>query len=199
MTTGVSQEEALNRLKASIEQMVTLPPDLGREFIGMCTVKRLAAKTDLVLQGELCNDIYFIVNGLTRSLIVDVEGVEHTIHFSLEGQYVTEYSAFLNETTATKGIQTLEPTTVVVMPRAAILWGYKHLPMGDRLGRYIAEGYFKYFDHRLSSQYLLSPAERYEQINTIFPGIQNRVPQHMIASYLGISPVHLSRLKKQSR
>ena len=199
MTTPVSQEEALKMLQASIEQLITLPTDLGREFVGMSAVKRLAAKADLVIQGEPCNDIYFIVNGLTRSLIVDVEGVEHTIHFSLEGQYVTEYSAFLNETTATKGIQTLEPTTVVVMPRAAILWGYEHLPMGDRLGRYIAEGYFKYFDHRLSSQYLLSPAERYAQINAIFPGIQNRVPQHMIASYLGISPVHLSRLKKRSR
>jgi hypothetical protein len=66
------------------------------------------------------------------------------------------------------------------------------------MGRVIAEFYFIYFDNRLKNNYAYSATERYATISAVFPDIHNRVPQHMIASYLGISPVHLSRLKKHS-
>lgn len=82
------------------------------------------------------------------------------------------------------------------MPRIAVDWGYKNLRQGERLGRLIAEYYFIYQDNRLKDLYAKTPKERYDSITEVFPNIHNRVPQHMIASYLGISPVHLSRLKK---
>jgi len=65
------------------------------------------------------------------------------------------------------------------------------------LGRLLAELYFSFHDDRIKRSYALSPKERYSGIEEIFPGILSRVPQHMIASYLGISSVHLSRLKNQ--
>jgi hypothetical protein len=100
------------------------------------------------------------------------------------------------KTAATNSIQALENTQVIVMPRNAIEWGYQNLSQGDKLGRLIAEYYFVYFDNRLKNQYLYTAAQRYENITKVFPNIHNRVPQHMIASYLGVSPVHLSRLKR---
>lgn len=66
------------------------------------------------------------------------------------------------------------------------------------MGRLIAEWYFIYKDTRIKNLYALTPKERYDQITDVFPNIHNRVPQHMIASYLGITAVHLSRLKKQA-
>jgi len=84
------------------------------------------------------------------------------------------------------------------MPRSAIEWGYRELKQGDRLGRLIAEFYFIYQDNRINNQYIRSPKERYNSISQVFPNIHNRVPQHMIASYLGITPIHLSRLKKEN-
>lgn len=98
---------------------------------------------------------------------------------------------------ANNNIQAIEKTEVVVMPRMVIEWGYTNLKQGDKMGRLIAEYYFIYFDNRLKNQYLYTPAQRYENISKVFPNIHNRVPQHMIASYLGVSPVHLSRLKKE--
>jgi len=88
---------------------------------------------------------------------------------------------------------------VIVLPRQVIDWGYQHLAQGDKMGRLIAEYYFIYFDNRLKNQYVFTPAQRYENISKVFLNIHNRVPQHMIASYLGVSPVHLSRLKKELR
>jgi CRP-like cAMP-binding protein len=94
-------------------------------------------------------------------------------------------------------IQALEDSEVVIMPRLAIEWGYLNLQQGDKLGRAIAEYYFMYNDNRIKTLYTQTPKERYDHIDKIFPHIHNRVPQHMIASYLGITPIHLSRLKKQ--
>ncbi|MCB0847724.1 MAG: Crp/Fnr family transcriptional regulator, partial [Bacteroidetes bacterium] len=83
------------------------------------------------------------------------------------------------------------------LPRSSIEWGYQNLTQGDKLGRLIAEFYFIYQDNRINNRYIRSPRERYDSITEIFPNIHNRAPQHMIASYLGITPVHLSRLKKE--
>jgi len=90
----------------------------------------------------------------------------------------------------------VEETEVVILPRASIEWGYQNLNEGQKLGRLIAEYYFIYHDNRIKNLYVRTPKERYDNITNIFPNIHNRVPQHMIASYLGITPIHLSRLKK---
>ena len=94
-------------------------------------------------------------------------------------------------------MQALEDTEVVVLSREAIDWGYQHMQEGDKLGRLIAEFYFIYQDNRIMNQYLRKPKERYDALPGIFPDIHNKAPQHMIASYLGITPIHLSRLKRE--
>ena len=93
----------------------------------------------------------------------------------------------------------MEPTEVTVLPREAVEWGYQNLNQGEKLGRLIAEYYFTYLDKRIEHLYTLTPFERYDLMNQIFPNIHNRVPQHMVASYLGITPIHLSRIKKEYR
>lgn|GEM_PF-2882148 len=66
----------------------------------------------------------------------------------------------------------------------------------EKLGRLVAEFYFIYHDHGIKNLYACKPKQRYDTLTEVFPNIHNRVPQHMIAYYLGITPVHLSRLKK---
>jgi CRP-like cAMP-binding protein len=129
-------------------------------------------------------------------LITDKEGDEHTIHFALENQFISDYSNFMQKQPSFYTLQALEETEVVVVPRSAIEWGYKNLKEGEKMGRLIAEYYFIYQDNRIKNTYSRTPKERYDNITNVFPNIHNRVPQHMIASYLGITPVHLSRLKK---
>lgn len=186
----------MQQLQQAIRQMITISTQEMDGLLKECYSKTVKPKQLLSQQGEVSNDIFFICAGMTRSTIVDHSGEEHTIHFSLENQFIADYSSFMLKTPAANSIQAIEETEVVVMPRSAIEWGYANLQQGDRLGRLIAEYYFIYFDNRLKNQYAFTPAQRYENISRVFPNIHNRVPQHMIASYLGISPVHLSRLKK---
>jgi CRP-like cAMP-binding protein len=146
---------------------------------------------------KIANDVYFINKGILRVLITDHDGEDHTIHFALEHQFIADYTSFLCKTPSISALQAIEETEVVVLPRAAIDWGYANLKEGQKLGRLIAEYYFTYQDNRIINQYARTPKQRYDAITDVFPNIHNRVPQYMIASYLGISPIHLSRLKKE--
>ncbi len=189
----------MEHLIAAIRKMITISDAELAQFLQFCFSRKYQAKEFLSTQGEISNEIFFIIKGITRSTLIDHTGAEHTIHFSPEYQFVAEYTSFMLKIPATNNIQAIEETEVVVLPRQGIEWGYKNLTQGDKMGRLIAEYYFVYFDNRLKNQYVYTPAQRYENISKVFPDIHNRVPQHMIASYLGVSPVHLSRLKKELR
>jgi CRP-like cAMP-binding protein len=160
-------------------------------------VKLFKRREFLSTPGIIPNEIFFINKGLIRVLITDSLGVEHTLHFAIENQFIADYSNFIQQKPALYTLQALEDTEVLILPRQAIDWGYKNMKEGQKLGRLIAEYYFIYQDDRIKNTYVRKPKERYDNITSIFPNIHNRVPQHMIASYLGITPIHLSRLKKE--
>jgi CRP-like cAMP-binding protein len=166
------------------------------DFLGRCFVKTFKRKEIVSRPNVVPNEVFFINKGLFRIFVIDREGTEHTIHFALENQFIADYSCFIQKTLSIQTIQAIEETVTIVLPRSAIEWGYNNLEQGDRLGRFVAEYYFIYHDNRIKNQYVRTPKERYDRISGVFPNILQRVPQHMIASYLGITPIHLSRLKK---
>lgn len=140
-------------LATAIRQMISLTDAEGAEFLSRCATQTFPAKSFLAEQGAVANDIFFIVKGITRSVIAAHTGEEHTIHFSLENQFICDYTSFMLQSPATNGIQAVEDTEVVVLSRQSIEWGYGNLAEGDKLGRLIAEYYFVYFDNRLKNQY----------------------------------------------
>ena len=185
----------MEALSYAIRQMIRITEEELKQFIALCETRTYKRKSMLSEADSVIDEVYFIEQGLLRVMITDLAGVEHTVHFALENQFIADYSAFLIKQRSQYQLQALEDTKVIVMPRHAIEWGYQALAEGQKLGRLIAEYYFVYLDQRIQNLYALSPKERYDRMNEIFPNIHMRVPQHMIASYIGISAVHLSRLK----
>lgn len=186
------------QLKNVLQQMIHISAEELEAFTALCYQKTFKRKA-LLSEGEkFINEVYFIEKGIIRVKIDDLGGTEHTVHFAIENQFIADYRAFLTRQKSAYQLEALEETETIVIPQAAINWGYLNLAQGEKLGRLIAEYYFIYLDSRIQHLYTLGPKERYDLMNEIFPNIHNRVPQHMIASYLGITPVHLSRLKSQS-
>jgi hypothetical protein len=179
-----------------IRSMISVSAEEMNHFLDLTHGRKFRKQECISLPKAVPNEIFFIENGIVRVSVTDAEGTEHTIHFALENQFIADYSSFLLKAPSLYTLQALEPTQVRVIPRRAVEWGYTNMKEGQKLGRLIAEFYFIYQDERIRNQYARSPRERYDSITDIFPNIHNRVPQHMIASYLGITPVHLSRLKK---
>lgn len=167
------------------------------QLVSLCSFQKFRKNELLSQPGKVPQEVFFIAKGLLRVIVTDAKGVEHTVHFATENQFVADYSSFLLHQPGIYTLQALEPMEVVVMPRQAIDWGYQNMSQGDKFGRKVAEFYFIYQDNRVKNYYSRTPKERFELMDSIFPQIQQRVPQHMIASYLGITPVHLSRLKKE--
>lgn len=188
----------MEQIRHAIKQMIRISETELSEFLSQ-TFTRTFKRQEVVSQPEAVpNEIFFINQGLIRVIISDNKGVEHTLHFALENQFIADYSCFMQKQSSLYTLQAVEQTEVVVLPRSAIEWGYQHLTEGQKLGRLIAEFYFIYQDDRIKNMYARTPKQRYDGITQVFPNIHNRVPQHMIASYLGITSVHLSRLKKSS-
>ena len=178
--------------------MISLSAVEEEKLMGFCYEKSFKKKSLLSEDDKFIDEVYFIRKGILRVKIIDLDGKEHTTHFAIEGQFIADYNAFLTRKKSRYQLEAMEDTEVIVLPREGIEWGYEHMKEGEKLGRLIAEYYFIYLDTRIQHLYTLSPIERYELMNEIFPNIHNRVPQHMIASYLGITPIHLSRIKRQA-
>lgn len=186
----------MQQLGQVISSMIRISEAEMNGFLQQCFSKEFKRNEILSLPDAIPNEIYFITEGIIRVVITDHSGNEHTIYFAAENSFITDYSCFILKQPSLYTLQAIEPTKTIVLPRKAIEWGYEHLTQGDKLGRLVAESYFIYHDNFIQNLYARTPKQRYDSIVTIFPNIHNRVPQHMIASYLGITPVHLSRLKK---
>ncbi len=186
----------MEQIKQVMKQMIEVSESELNAFLSQAITKTYKRQEIINRPNAIPNEIFFINKGIIRVLITDNEGTEHTIHFALENQFIADYSNFIQKQPSIYSLQTLEETEVIVLPRNTIEWGYMNLKDGQKMGRLIAEYYFIYQDDRIKNLYVRTPKQRYDSISEVFPNIHNRVPQHMIASYLGITPIHLSRLKK---
>lgn len=186
----------MEQIRQIVQQMISISEDELNDFLDQAIIRTFKKQEIVSRPNAIPNEIFFINRGLIRVIVADNDGAEHTIHFALENQFIADYSCFMQKQPSLYTLQAVEETEVVVLPRSAIEWGYKNLKDGQKMGRLIAEFYFIYQDDRIKNQYARTPKQRYDSITEVFPDIHNRVPQHMIASYLGITPVHLSRLKK---
>ena len=186
----------MEQLQKAIRNLITISEEEMNLFLKKCTTKVFKKKEVVSKPNEVPNAIFFINKGILRVIIEDNKGNQHSLHFALENQFIADYSSFIQQTKSIYTLEALEDTEVVVLPKATIDWGYLHLKEGQKMGRLIAEYYFIYQDNRIQNNYFRTPKERFDAITEVFPNIHNRVPQHMIASYLGITSIHLSRLKK---
>uniref|UniRef100_UPI004048F6CB Crp/Fnr family transcriptional regulator n=1 Tax=Fluviicola sp. TaxID=1917219 RepID=UPI004048F6CB len=185
----------MEQLKQIMRSMIDISDEEFSIFYNACQPFSCKKNELLSSSGIIPHDIFFIKKGIVRVFITDEKGIDHTIHFATENQFITDYTHYILNKPAVYSIQALEATDFISIPRSIIDWAYEYMQQGNKMGRLIAEYYFIYQDDRISNRYVQTPKERYDFIDTVFPSIHQRVPQHMIASYLGITPIHLSRLK----
>ena len=122
-------------------------------------------------------------------------------NFRSESMVVTGYASYNYEDNLKSlvNVQCLEDCVLIKVPFDAINYVINHIKLGDRLGRYMAEAHVVQMIQYVIQRDTMSILERLENIDKNFPNIHQRVPQYMIASYLGITPVHLSNLKKKRK
>ncbi|MFM6924567.1 MAG: Crp/Fnr family transcriptional regulator [Ferruginibacter sp.] len=129
----------MEQIKQVIKQMIDVSEAELNDFLGLAFLKKFNRYETVSRPDAIPNEIFFINKGLIRVIITDNDGVEHTIHFALENQFIADYSCFMQKQPSMYSLQTVEETEVIVLPRTAIDWGYKNLKEGEKMGRLIAE------------------------------------------------------------
>lgn len=156
--------------------------------------------------GDMSSKLMFINSGLARSYIISEDGKDHTwsIHFNDENSHMTnlflvDYDSFINQTPSRLAIDAIEDCEVVVTDYKDIQFLYNNAKKGDRFGRLMAEEAYSYLHNLLVDRQTKSAKERFENFILKTPYLLDKVPQYHIATFLGITPQHLSRLKKESK
>jgi len=186
---------ALLALKEIIRNQINISEEDLNQFSNYLEIKPFNKKDFVSKQGDSVNEIYFLASGFIAHTTIDNKGKIHTTHFASNGQFLGDYSALISKSPAKYSIEVMEYSEIVIISNEALEWFYKNIKDGVNLARHIWNYFYLYLDQRLYDTYTLTPKERYDKMDKIFLNIHQRVPQHMIASYIGISKVHLSRLK----
>ncbi|MGZ0016875.1 Crp/Fnr family transcriptional regulator [Yeosuana sp. AK3] len=151
----------------------------------------------IVQQGDVCKYECFVLSGCTKMFYVDDEGQEHIIMFSIEDWWTSDMGSFITQTPADFNIQCLENTELVMFSYDVIEELYANIPKLERFFRQIIERAFVASQKRIVRNFALTAKDRYLYFRKQYPKIEQRIPQYMIASYLGITKEFLSKIKSQ--
>lgn len=148
--------------------------------------------------GEPAGEFGFMLSGLVRKIFVDAEGRTFTRGFSREGELAGPYASLLAGAPSSLRVVALEPSELVVIPFEAFRRLLAH-PGWERCARVVAENALIERDWRESWLLTMKPEARYREVMHAMPWLSERVPQHVVASYLGVTPESLSRLRARGR
>lgn len=165
-------------------------------FTSKLKVKEYKKKELILQEGDICKYAYFINSGCLR-YYYNVEGQENTAQFFFENGWYTDYDSFLTGKPTQQNIETLEKTELLLLSAKDLQQLYIDLPKFEKFGRLMAENAFLGIRQRSEMLENLTAEERYFKLIKERPKVFERIPQHYIASYLGIKPPSLSRIRKR--
>lgn len=161
-----------------------------------CTTKNLNKWQSLLHDGEVCKNMFFIASGCFRLYRYDNEGTDHTVRFGIENWWITDQESYNTGNPSNYNIEALAKSIVIVWPKASWDELLATIPSFKIFYEQLVAKAFETSQQRIYSL-ISSPAEaRYLEFLKTYPKIFNKVPLHMVASYLGISRETLSRVRR---
>jgi CRP-like cAMP-binding protein len=181
-----------------LRQLPSLRANELAELTAAFTQRTIPKRAVIVQPGEVANHRYYVVRGAFRAYVVDPAGVEHTLHFAVEDWWIADLSSYHARLLATMYVVALEESTVLELDYAT----EQHLILRSRpyetLFRLQAERAAAYHQRRLTAALTRTAEERYNDFRTTYPAVVQRLPQYVIASYLGMSKEFLSRIRSRA-
>lgn len=170
-------------------------------FIQQCIRVDFLKGERIITAGEAVDNLYFITKGIVRNFIETDHGEIKIYNFRQENMTVTGYAHYnyKDNLKALVNVQCIEDCTMIQVPLDAIQNVIQYVKFGERLGRLLAEAHIIEMMNYVINRDSKTIIERYDILEQEYPNIHQRVPQRMIASYLCITPVHLSNIKKSRK
>ncbi len=157
----------------------------------------LPRKASLLAEGSICQANYFVTKGCLRLFFVNDKGVEQTVQFALEHWWLADYTSFAAQSPALFHIQAVEASEVLALSLSAQEDLLRAHPQMERYFRLVHQRAHAASQFRIRLLYGYSREELYRQFIRAYPDFVQRVPQYLLASFLGITPEYLSELRRQ--
>jgi CRP-like cAMP-binding protein len=157
--------------------------------------RKIKRKQFILQENDVCKHYTFVVEGCFKKYYVDKKGIEHNLQFIAEDDWVMEIESFYSEKPSQFYIEAIEPSVVLQISKPDLLHLFSHHPKFDRNFRVIVENRFVEIEHRVLQNISSTAEERYLTFLKQYPKLSNRLPNTQIASYLGITPEFLSKIR----
>jgi CRP-like cAMP-binding protein len=186
----------IDSLLQSIQHVIPLSASEKDIVISLFKEKTYKKGAFFLEEGNICKQVGFVAKGLLRYFI-NHDGEDKTYDFAQENGFVCNYESFIPRTPSTKNIQALEDCEILQISYDDLQVFYNSISQAERFGRIVIEQVFIQTLQDLSSFYTDTPALRYEKLLTKHPDLLQRMSQYHIASYVGVKPQSLSRIRKR--
>lgn len=185
-----------NKLIHYFSKITPLSADEIQLLTDTMVIKQVKKDSFLLKEGQLNKDTFFILDGLVREYKV-IEGEEISTHFFSEEQWIISLTSFTEETPSTHNLICMEDTTVVIGNETKAQELFKQYPRFETVSRMVMESVFSEQQKTMSTYLTDSPEQRYLRLFETKPDLIQRVPQYQLASYIGVKPESLSRIRKR--
>ena len=185
-------------IMANINRHIRLNPEETARFTSILKPRTLRKKQYLLQAGDVMRHECFVNKGCLRTYQVDEKGQEHVVQFAIEDWWAGDLYSFLSGQPSPCHIDALEETEVLLIEKNNLEQLYTDIPKFDRFFRIILQNAFVAGQQRIIENMSLSAEERYISFLQRYPKFEQRLPLRQIASFLGITPESLSRVRKQT-
>jgi CRP/FNR family transcriptional regulator, cyclic AMP receptor protein len=168
-----------------------------RIFNSLLEVRHVKKKTYLLQQGEICTFEAYINKGCIRNYYIDANGFEVILQFAIEDWWASDIGSFHEQKPSSMFIETLEDCELLVMTVETKEELLTRVPKFERVFRLMVQRNLTSLQHRLMNTISMNAEDKYLDFSKRYPTIAQRVPQHLIASFLGISPEFLSKVRSR--
>jgi CRP/FNR family transcriptional regulator len=184
-----------NSLLAHMLKFVSLDEEEQQTVLSFITLETFKKKAFLLKEKQTCHALYFVQKGCLRNFFINEKGVEHTTQFAIENWWITDFMSLDRQTPSHFYIQAVENSEVYILTKTKQEELFNKVPQTERYFRIITQKTYGAFQLRIKYLYSQSGEERYHHFNNLFPEFVQRVPQYMLASYLGFTPEFLSKIR----
>jgi CRP-like cAMP-binding protein len=185
--------------RKQLESFVVFTDDEWKIFCDHLYPRSIKKRRKFVTEGKICSEVGFILNGSFRFYFVK-DGMEISNYFCFQNEFISSYSSFLKREPGLINIEAMEDSLIICFSHQSIQQLLKDDRMVlkmERFGRKIAEYLICCYEERVVSFVTQTPEARYRLLLENGDGLLQRIPQHYLANYLGITPVSLSRIRKR--
>jgi len=187
---------SLSKIETFIRHFIQPNEEEWNAFAAILKEKKLKKKDLLLEDGQTCNFIGFIISGVIREYAFE-NGKESTVDFVSENQFVVDFQSFILSTPSKQYLEALTDVDLLVFKKDSINRLYDKYKIWERFGRLIIEHVFCGVEAKRKKIIATTHEEQYRNFAAIYPNVVQQVPQYYIASYLGLTPEHLSRIRKR--